>query len=66
MENECLFAILSNEDELVLRKNLRLLSPRICSGFCFIIRSSHYDQTYMEKVSAVHTAGFSLPEGALS
>ena len=52
VENECLFAILSNEDELVLRKNLRLLSPRICSGFCFIIRSSHYDQTYMEKVSA--------------
>lgn len=67
MENECLFAILSNEDELVLRKNLRLLSPRICSGFCFIIRSSHYDQTYMEKVSAgPHTAGLSLPEGALS
>ena len=51
VENECLFAILSNEDELVLRKNLRLLSPRICSGFCFIIRSSHYDQAYMEKVA---------------
>ena len=52
VENECLFAILSDEDELVLRKNLRLLSPRICSGFCFIIHSSHYDQSYMETVSS--------------
>lgn len=52
VENECLFAILSNEDELVLRKNLRLLSPRICSGFCFIIHSSHYDQSYMNRVSS--------------
>lgn len=44
-------------------KNLRLLSPRICSGFCFIIRSSHYDQTYIwKRCPQASYSWVSLPE----
>ena len=31
VENECLYAIISNENELELKRSLRLLSPHICS-----------------------------------
>lgn len=40
VENECLFAIISNENELELKRSLRLLSAHICSGFCMIMQSS--------------------------
>ena len=39
VENECLYAIISNENELELKRSLRLLSPHICSGFCMIMQS---------------------------
>lgn len=52
LETECLYAILSNEEELVLRKKLRMLNPRICSGFCFIVKSARYDPTHNEEIAA--------------
>lgn len=51
LENECLYGILSNENELVLHRSLRLLNPAICSGFCFLLKSTHYDASYIQEVA---------------
>lgn len=59
LENDCLFGILSNENERVLRRSLRLLDPTICSGFCYLIKSAHYDSAYIQEVSdAFKTLGY--------
>lgn len=51
LENECLYGILANEDELILRKSLRLLSPMICSGFCLILKGISYEAAYIEEIA---------------
>lgn len=52
LENECLYGILANEDELILRKSLRLLDPTICSGFCLILKGLSYDCTYIKQIAS--------------
>lgn len=51
LENNVVYAIVSNENELNLRTSLRLLDPMICWGFCFLLKGSTYDFTYVKSIA---------------
>lgn len=55
MEHEVLYAILSNENEVVLKKMFRLLDPSITCGFCLIIKAEQYDMAYIDEVIEIFT-----------
>ncbi|MEG2800538.1 MAG: response regulator [Longicatena sp.] len=50
MENKCVYSIIANESELIIRKNLKLLNPKLCSGFCFILTRNHYENELLMNI----------------
>ncbi|MEF9961690.1 MAG: response regulator [Erysipelotrichaceae bacterium] len=59
VENECLYAILSNERDYNLKNTLKLLNFRINNGFCFILQKEEYNWDLMKEIpTKINEAGY--------